>query len=165
MLTWLGAALAFSLSMVVFSTIVSALTEAIHRTFGMREAGLRRMLDRLFAETIGDAGRRGAFVEKLTRNLAAPERSGWRLRLPSWLFRRGVGDLHWREFIRRVVENDAANELLAEKSEPVLEALAVRYERFGVDATTFFEERARSISIALAFFAAFALNVDAVTLF
>jgi len=47
-LTWLNAALTFVLSMIVFSTIVSALTEAVHRIFHMREAGLKRMLEQIY---------------------------------------------------------------------------------------------------------------------
>jgi len=165
MLTWLGAALAFSLSMIVFSTIISALTEALHRSLRLRERGLENMLEKLFAETIGDRTRRTELVKELTRNLTVGEPSGRLASLKRWLTTRSVTSLHWRELQRRVVESDAAGEILKGGSERALAALAVRYERFGVDATAFFQERARTISIGLAFAAAFALNVDAVALF
>ena len=165
MLTWLGAALAFSLSMIIFSTIVSALTEAIHRVLHLREAGLQHMLDQLFAQAVGDPGKRKVFVEKLTRNLAVGDATGKMQGFAHWFASRHVSTLHWRELLRRVVENDAAGAILSDKSGAALAALAVRYERFGVDATAFFQERARAISILLAFVAAFALNVDAVALF
>ena len=42
------AALAFAVTMLVLSIVCSALVETIHRTFGMREAGYRKMLGELF---------------------------------------------------------------------------------------------------------------------
>lgn len=42
------AALAFAVTMLVLSIVCSALVETIHRAFGMREAGYRKMLGELF---------------------------------------------------------------------------------------------------------------------
>jgi hypothetical protein len=45
-------ALAFAITMLVLSLIVSSLVEMIHRTFSMREAGLKYVLDRMFDQVL-----------------------------------------------------------------------------------------------------------------
>lgn len=54
MLELLGAALAFSLTMFMFSTVVSVLVEAlINRLFRLRQDGFRASKERLFDEYLG----------------------------------------------------------------------------------------------------------------
>src|SRR4051812_38572570 len=45
-------ALAFAITMLVLSLIVSSLVELIHRTLSMREAGLKYLLDRMFDQVL-----------------------------------------------------------------------------------------------------------------
>lgn len=178
MLTWLAAAVAFSLSMIVFSTIVSALTEFVHRLFHMRESGLRRMIEQLYErhlapQIIGSAGSKESareFSDALTRNLAfgVRERNKALALFGHWYAPRRLQSLDWLEFVRRVAETPVGA-ALKERAEPEIEHavndLAVRFERFGADASAYFQERARAISITLAMVVALALNVDAVRLF
>ena len=46
------AALAFAVTMLVLSIVSSTLVETIHRIFGMREDGYRKMLGRLFDDVL-----------------------------------------------------------------------------------------------------------------
>lgn len=50
------AALAFAVTMLVLSIVCSALVETIHRAFGMREAGYRKMLGELFDNVLKPYG-------------------------------------------------------------------------------------------------------------
>lgn len=63
---WLEAAVAFALLMIVFSTMVSAILEVIHRIFGLRHRGLKKMLENLFNRIIWTR-----YSKKLTRMAAA----------------------------------------------------------------------------------------------
>ncbi len=49
---WLNASLAFALAMIIFCTMVTAITEAVHHFFNMRQSGLERMLAQLFKKVI-----------------------------------------------------------------------------------------------------------------
>jgi len=44
---WLEASLAFAVTMMVFSTMVSVIVESCHRLFRLREDGLRRIVEEL----------------------------------------------------------------------------------------------------------------------
>src|SRR5438105_3120557 len=49
---WLSAALAFAVTMLILSMIVSTIVETLHRLFGLREKGLRMMLGHLYERVI-----------------------------------------------------------------------------------------------------------------
>ena len=49
---WLEAALAFSVTMMILSTITTAIVELIHRGLRLREIGLRRILEQHFEESV-----------------------------------------------------------------------------------------------------------------
>jgi len=177
-LTWLAAAVAFSLSMILFSTIVSALTEFVHRLFHMREIGLRRMLEELYKQHLAPQllpartstdGKAETFSDQLTRNLAfGVKPRGVLAVFGYWFAPRRLQSLDWLEFVRRVAETDVGREL-AKQAKPeidrIVDEIAVRFERFGADASAYFQERARAISITLAMVVAFVVNVDAARLF
>jgi hypothetical protein len=49
---WITALLAFAVTMLFFSVVVSTLVELIHRTFRMREAGLYQLLQNYYGEVV-----------------------------------------------------------------------------------------------------------------
>jgi hypothetical protein len=177
-MTWLNAALAFALSMIVFSTIVSALTECMHRVFHMREAGLERMLEQVFERHVKPALAaqldkvdvalvRTNFTEALRRNLAVDGTApvGW---LRAWSAPRYLDSLSTREFVQRLADTEIGKMILerplAEKDR-IVNDLASRFERLGTDASLFFQHRAGFVSFLFALVVAFGLNVDPVRLF
>jgi hypothetical protein len=93
------AALAFAITMLVLSLIVSSIVEVIHRTFKLREKGLEYMLGQLFDRVLsnylaaGAAMTKRSFVTIMTENRAPlhgnPAQAGW----ASWI----IG-LPWRIF-------------------------------------------------------------------
>src|SRR5262245_40475748 len=117
--------------MILFSTIVSALTEFVHRLFHMRESGLRRMLERLYErhlapqilgvdpEKARDSSR--DFSDLLTRNLAFGERLRFKAFGPigHWYAPRRLRSLDWLEFVRRVAETPLGA-ALRDRAEPDL---------------------------------------------
>ena len=93
-MSWLVAAAAFAVAMMIFSTITSTVTECLHRVFHMRERGLRMMLEQLFDRAVWprladqlastQAEARRHFVAQLTRNRAVPE-TGWLWWIGRWM--------------------------------------------------------------------------------
>jgi hypothetical protein len=176
-MNWLTAALAFALSMIVFSTVVSALTEAMHGIFQMRARGLRRLLEQVYdehlAERLGPALDRGKdelkrqYLERLTRNYGV-EIHGPLGAFGRWFTRRGVDSLTTLEFARRLAETEVGRLLRARAGAEIVrlvDGAGQRFERFGADASSYFRARAQLISALAAVALAFALNIDAVRLF
>src|SRR5689334_21907620 len=52
LMNWLAAALAFAVTMLALSTVVTTTVETIHRILGLREDGLRSMLQHLYDAAI-----------------------------------------------------------------------------------------------------------------
>src|SRR5260221_13214626 len=78
-MTWLTATLAFAVTMLVLSMVTSTFVETIHRLIGLREKGLRIMLDQFYDRVMGPymekAGAnpdqmKGAFLDLMTLNRA-----------------------------------------------------------------------------------------------
>ena len=175
---WLNAALAFIVTMILFSTIVSAATESVHRIFHMRERGLRTMLGQLFDEivwprlasqlpalTAGAA--RQDFVAVLTRNRAVEEHGPARW-FGYWFAPRSLTALPTLEFVQRLADTGVGKALAgaaAAHVDAAVDDLARQFERFGRDGSAYFTQRAKAMSITIAVVVAFALNVDAVRLF
>ncbi len=76
---WLGAALAFAITMLALSTIVTTTVETIHRIVGLREKGLRLMLGHFYDAVIAPhvdpglaatANARDRFLDLMTANRA-----------------------------------------------------------------------------------------------
>jgi hypothetical protein len=177
-MVWLNAALAFVVAMILFSTIVSAATESLHRIFHLRERGLRSMLERLFDDVVWPrlsvrlAPRpadtvRAAFVAGLTRNRAIHETGPARW-FGYWFAPRSLTALPTLEFVQRLAETDVGRALAGAGTAQIDAAvgeLARQFERYGGDASAYFQQRAKAVSITIAVAIAFALNVDAVRLF
>ena len=62
-MSWLTAALAFALSMLLFTTMISMIVESVHKIFGLRRKGLQLMIGRLYDEV-------------LTEHFAMPPKTG-----------------------------------------------------------------------------------------
>lgn len=76
---WLEAVLAFALTMLVFSTMVSVIVEALLRIAKMRERGFRDMLERLFEDVVKE--RIKGLLEQTprpARRSPSRARSAWR---------------------------------------------------------------------------------------
>jgi len=172
-MNWLNAMLAFALAMIVFCTIVSAVTEFVQHLWGHRQDGLKWMLERFYDEVITTRLQTGAlarenFLDTLTSNLSAP--ASKKVRLTA---------LSYQEFANRFARTDAgravweaikqqaggAEDQIKQSADALIGQLAQQFARFEADATAYFAQRARSITIGVAIVVAFALNIDAVRLF
>lgn len=191
----IDSALAFAVTMLALSLTCSAFLELIHRAFKMREAGLKYMLEQMFDQVLvkyakSPAGMRESFVESMTANRApigldnsaANGTSKPKSRLGKICD--GLGNI-WGgrsitrltpiEFMERLGSTDLGKEIKAAAgkdaadaeatTDAVLKDIALKFEAFGKDAATFFEGRARFLSVAVAIALAFAVHVDAIDLF
>jgi len=191
----LDAALAFAITMLVLAMVVTTLVETLHRIFGLREKGLALLLsnfyDRILTSrsagaSIGEDDRR-AFIEMMTinrgpvgrapmtalqRSLRVDARSEDRKFL-NWIWGgRRLGALSLMTFMERLGSSDYGGRLVTQASaagdravEWMLKDVAQKFEAFGVEATEYFEGRARLLSVIVGFVLAFAINVNALALF
>jgi hypothetical protein len=177
-MTWLNAILAFSLAMIVFCTIVSALTEVVHELAKRREKGLRWMLTRLYVDVLEPYSRKltdvavdaekeleSDFLERLAMNNASAR--GRNVPLSSLAF---------NDFVERLADTNVGQRLYTalkaeaegrgtQRIEAMLADLGRAFARFESDATAHFAGWARWFTVMVSLVVAFALNVDAVRLF
>lgn len=165
---WLEATVAFALSMFVFSTVVSGVLEAAHRLIGMREKGLRMMLERAFDDLSqrlripADDARREKFVGHMTANPMAPRLRGVRVA------RTSLCSLPVEEFLARLAETELGDEIARlgrARFDPLIKDVARRYERIGAAASSYFQQRARTVTVVLSLALALVANIDGVRLF
>ena len=191
----LDAALAFAITMLVLAMVVTTLVETLHRIVGLREKGLAILLgnfyDRILTwrsagATIGEDDRR-AFIDMMTinrgpvgraamtalqRTLRVDARSEDRKFL-NWIWSgRRLGSLSLMTFMERLGSSDYGGRLVTQASaagdkavEWMLKDVAQKFDAFGVEATEYFESRARLLSVIVGFVLAFAINVNALALF
>ena len=162
--------------MIVFSTIVSALTEATHGIFQMRARGLRHLLAQVYdehlAKHLGPALAESdkvktQYLELLTRNYGV-QTDGPLGAFGRLLARRGIDSLTTLEFARRLADTDVGRLVRAGGAgeiERLVDDAGRCFERFGADASSYFRARAQLISAFAAVVLALALNIDAVRLF
>lgn len=191
----LDAALAFAITMLILAMVVTTLVETLHRLFGLREKGLAILLgnfyDRvLFARSGGvlrGTGDRRAFIEMMTINRGPVGKAPMtgqdrRLNVDStaedrkflnWIWSgRRLGSLSLMAFMERLGSSDYGAQLVTQASnagekgiEWVLKDVAQKFDAFGAEASEYFEARARLLSVIVGFVLAFAINVNAITLF
>lgn len=184
---WLEAALAFAITMLVFSTMVSVILETIHRVFGLRQAGLRVMLEKLFDEVLWPRVQmrvtarfeakgmslavqeiRGKFLELMTTNRGQGQT--W---LPEIIKLRGkeASTLQTIEFMQRLAETEIGQAIASEAEaarsqlEAYIKDVAQKYDSFCQGASEYFQRRARLSSVVIAMVLAVVINIDAVRLF
>ena len=191
----LDAALAFAITMLILAMVVTTLVETLHRLFGLREKGLAILLgnfyDRILFSRSGGVLRAGddrrAFIEMMTINrgpvgkapMMALQRSlnvdaqSEDRKFLNWIWGgRRLGSLSLTAFMERLGGSDYGAQLVTQASragdkgiEWVLKDVAQKFDAFGVEASEYFESRARLLSVIVGFVLAFAINVNAIALF
>lgn len=193
-MNWLEAMLAFALTMVALSTLVTAIMEVFHRFARSREAGFQVMTQKLFDEVIWPRlGSRGSmdqdharieFIRALTRNPVATTSTGTvngktqgkLLALISTVWAGitntfapdRVAGMSTMEFMERFAGTQIGKTLATDAGDYVSTAindLAQKFDRFGAGASQLFYHKARAISVGVSIVLAFSINVDAVRLF
>ena len=158
---WITAVLAFATTMLVFAIVVATLVETIHRIWGFRSQGMRLMLENLYTRMIepkltGDKKLTAAeFATLIMENRAVTPTEGARKpgrlgRLLRWLVDASVmTDIPVEVFTQKLADNrivGAADTFTDE----IVKDVAVQYEAFGKEVSTFFERRARLLSVFVA---------------
>ena len=185
-MSWLDALLAFSVLMMLLSTIVSAIVESIHSFSNQRVKGLERLVEHMYDKVItprlGNNLPAGAntsrFVKQMTdmRWLPLDENAGKWQKLHFKLLKKTrrvdkVQQLTTLEFLERLAETSIGNAILErsskvnvgqEKLGVFLEDLASKFEDCGDSASKYFAQRARMISILVGFVLVFTINFNVV---
>lgn len=180
---WLETGLAFAVTMMVFSTMVSVIVETGHRILRIREKGLQRLVAALYEDVIwprlsNQLGQKKAtvkdFVTGMTSTRFLPVESdvaGLKSYFHKVVNAKDLKSLTTLEFIERLPETAAGRGLVAEARkrgrkylDTFLKDLASKYEDFGENATEYFARRARLVSVLVAIGLAFSLNINAIRL-
>ena len=167
---WLTALLAFATTMLIMAIVVSTLVETIHRIWKFRSKGMRLMLENLYMRVIEpklDKDTRPSaaeFASIIMENRAATPTDGAiaRGRLSQairWLVDAWVmTDIPVEVFTQKLADNRIVGAVDAFTDEFVQD-LAIHYEAFGKEVTTFFERRARLISVCVALLVAWGFHI------
>lgn len=165
---WLGAALAFAITMLALSTVVTTTVETIHRIVGLREKGFRLMLEHFYDAAIAphveralapSAAHRSDFLDTMTANRAPAGNVALDSKFLSWIWGgRQVGSLSLEDFMARLGDSRFGNAVAQIQSvggatclDVVLQDLGHKFESFGRDASEYFQARARLVSVLVAF--------------
>ena len=175
---WLEAALAFAVIMIVFSTMVTAIIEILHRILRLREKGLQDMMQTVYKNVIqprlsqqldlqGTTAR--DFIEKMTRTRFQPVNNKSN---SSNSNTRKLKSLTTLEFVERLAETSVGQSIISNAirrgknhAEDFLKDLASKYEDIGQSASDYFSRRAQVASMGVAIALAFSLNINAIHLF
>ena len=180
---WIEAALAFAVVMMLLSTAVSLLMEAVYNTMRLREKGLRRLVESLYEDVIvprlprlDDDATATAFADQVATSRYVPfdKYTDSRLRrlIPWTVNAKDLKQISALEFVERFAETPAGGRLFTEAQrrgkdylDTFLGDLASKFEDFSRSSSDYFARRAKLTSSIVAFFLAFALNIDAVHLY
>lgn len=182
-MVWLEALLAFALTMLVFSTIVTLIVEAIHRLLQKRQQGLRVLLEQLFerfvwprfggylAAVSGGAitkeKARDEFVDALTgdQSRSDADKGGG---IKKYFLPPDLTSLTAMQFAERLAGTEVGKAILGkagDEIEALVKDLVQKFDRLGAEATEFFRARAQLFAVGISFVLAFAANFDALTVF
>lgn len=169
----LYAAAAFSVLMIVFSTIVASITESYLRITAIRADVLSQSVlaflrnDPTVARFLGRIGKgaddsaRKALADRLTRNINyAP--------YTDYLPLRGKGRverLSTFSFLQRLAATELGKEIAKTGEETALRSLTMGFERYVTASNEVFRKRAQAISMALSLAFALVVNINAPLLF
>lgn len=179
-MTWLNAALAFAITMLILSMSTSVIVETIHRAFGLREQGLRILLERFYEKVIapyleqtGNAApaTKAAFTDLMTAVRPAALGGGASSLGTLPIIRLLAGDrlarLNVNDFMSRLGNSefgDAVSSVLGESDTPdpeqALKSIAEEFDAFGREVSSYFERRARLTSVIVAIVIALVLYVQ-----
>jgi hypothetical protein len=173
---WLQAALAFSLVMLVLSSIVTIILETGYRVLLTREKGFRLMMERMFdavlkprvahllrGVTIAQA--REQFLNTVTRNPAYEEQLN---RVRAFIQPGELSSMTMMQFADRLADTAVGKAIARGGSDYVDHAindLAQKFERFGAASSQRFQDHARFWCVLVSILLAFIANVDAVRVF
>lgn len=167
--------LAFSATMIVFSTIATVVVEGIHKFSLQRRRDFDRMLTNYYQGAVKPLvegaveGEAQKFVNNIRRNPAFEgEKHDSRPSIASLLFDTSFQSLTTPQFIEQLSRSNVGEkirELVAKGEKNLIEQLASEFERYGDAAHDYFHRRAQMLSLIVAILLALAVNVDAIRLF
>jgi hypothetical protein len=165
---WLTALLAFAVTMLIFAIIVSTFVELIHRLLGYRSQGLRLMLESLYERVIKDrlsgpdkpTAQKFADIIMENRALASqPEAKGRIRKFLHWLVDSSVvSDIPVEVFTQKLADNRIVS-ATDNWTDNIVADIAQKYEAFGNEASSYFQRRARVLSVVIAFIIAWLFYV------
>ena len=187
---WLEASLAFAVTMMVFSTMVSVIVESCHRLFRLREDGLRRIVEELFDQTIwpkfsvqlmatadladGTTSKdqiRKQFAKIMTKSKFNPNIKPNAI-MPRVTNAGQLKALTSLEMLERLAETDIGAQILKighRKGQQILSILIKdfisKFEDIGENASDYFARRARLLSVVISIGLAFVIHINAAELF
>lgn len=181
---WIEAILAFAVTMMAFSTIVSMIVEMIHRIFRLREEKIKMMMSQMYEKLILPQispitdkleSSRESFTEVITNPpfLPSTNRKLSLLPLLSWVLNvRNIKTLPVFEFIEKLARTEEGKTLLLKSKkkgeeylQTVIDDLVSQYENFEESAREYFTRRARFFSIIVAVCLALSMNINPIKIF
>jgi hypothetical protein len=176
-MSWLQAALAFALVMLVLSTIVTILLEGCYRVFQVRESGFRLMMERIFDDVlkprVGHALRgvtvdeaRERFLDAVTHNQGYSGKTN-PLRA-AFAQSANLKSMTMMQFADRLADTDVGKAIARtgeQHIENFINDLSQKFERFGEASSQRFKAQAQFWCVCVSLALAFVANVDAVRLF
>lgn len=171
---WIEAALAFAITMMILSTVVTVIIETGHRLFRVREKYLQALMQRLHSDVLipllpaSEQRNADPFVHEMTTSafVANP-----RTALDRIINSRYLTKLPKREFMRRLGAMPEGLALYQEHSAKrnelasLLEYITTRFDEIGNGASDYFKRRAALYSIIIGILLAFMLNINTLHLF
>ncbi|MEL6519923.1 MAG: hypothetical protein AAFQ66_03110, partial [Pseudomonadota bacterium] len=180
------AALAFAVVMIIFSTVVSGLTETYIRITAIRPTALRSMIfqfvteDPWIKERVRKSGealaneadeRIAKLVHELTDNPIRRQRWPW----VDWLFNlltregsNGIDRLSTYGFFQRLARTEIGEGILEDVEKQgkaavaaTLRAIIMQYERYVATSNELFRKRSQAMTMVIAVVFAFGANVEA----
>ena len=190
---WIESIMAFAVTMMAFSTIVSMIVEMLHRMFRLREDKLKQMLDQIHKKLIlpkveslikemkteSPAKKTGkpekGFAEKMTDPDFIPEAKScnvFQLMLHKFLNPKNTKKMSALEFVEKLARTKEGRALM-EKSRKqdegylknFLDDLVSQYEKFEESAREYFTRRARFFSVIIAIGLAVSININPIEIF
>ena len=185
-MTWLEAAAAFAVVMMVFSTLSTIAVDTLYRILRVRERGLKQLIEITYKDVIQPHIKQtvsfesaNRFAKKLSevrgtklRHNANPIAKS--LNFFSRKITNGSEDtsLSTTDFIERLAQTDEGQSILKQAKQKgeqhlstVVEDIAAKYEAFGNNASKYFKRHSTLTSFAIGLVLAFSLNINVVHLF
>jgi hypothetical protein len=174
----LETALAFSLVMTIFSTMVTAILEIVYRLLASRERLFVLTMERLFDQIIWPVVQqrlieksmeemRTAFIQALTVNPVAEieqKRRKWK----DFGASKRLSGMNVMEFIERLGSTEIGKAIAAEgevRMTAIVNDMSQKFDRFAKGAHDRLTQRSLGYSLWISFGLAFLLNIDAVNIF
>lgn len=181
---WLTAILAFATTMLIFAIIVSTIVETIHRALASRTFGLEKMLERFYKDVLSGYIEKAElkdfepakFVAEMVNIRGVEEPTGiitkylskfkmfeWQklANLPVAVFMEKLGRSEFSKALHKKPEEDQDDSAPVDidNKDDILKDIAQKYVAYGEESGVFFERKARSISVLIAFFVAWTFYV------